>query len=125
MSSPVILITAMPLECYWAYLPEGNRPSLESLRELARDRKLIGTYKQGREWWINLLAHGQMGLESGPKAEVEDRPEVIANEEIEIEESTGKAEEGNRRRVPKREHVVRSNPKGRRIDPDGRVRIRR
>lgn len=64
---PVTILTALPLRTYADYLQTiapGSVVDYAELEKLAKEGKLDGAYKQGRRWWINLLAHAQLGIES-------------------------------------------------------------
>jgi len=58
----VQFIPAMPLRSFHACLPTEGRIEYNTLEQLAREGKLAGAYKKGRTWWINLLAHTQLGM---------------------------------------------------------------
>ncbi len=94
----------MPLRSYHACLPLEGRIEYETLEQLAREGKLAGTYKQGRNWWINLLAHMQLGLET------------TRNDQDEIEEDGCEApekREGQRQHRDPRAKVLREDTKQR------------
>lgn len=113
--TPSVFLPAMPLRSYWASLPKEDRIKYETLEELARDGKLLGAYKQGRTWFINLLAHAQMGIESESRGKIEE-----AEDETETPTS-----QGDGHGDPPGEHVVRPPKKRRPRRSDGGVRHRR
>lgn len=115
---PVVLLPAMPLKAYWHLLPEGDRDAWPDFQRKAAAGTIAHCYKQGRDWWINLLAHAQHGLNS-PDAPGTQGGEPTANGNTEESDGTpSQAREGHRERDPARKPVVRKGARGR-TGPDG------
>jgi len=92
----ILMVPAMPLRTYAGWLQQvapEEAPKYEHLERLAQEGKLAGAYKQGREWWINLLRHGQLGEEIDTHATQET--------EAAPKEGRGLTEEKRQRLVPR------------------------
>lgn len=108
--SPMTFLPVMPLKSFHASLPKEGRIDYDTLEQLAREGKLAGTYKQGRNWWLNLLAHMGFGMTTNNN-----------DEDHNEEKETAQAREGLGKCDPEGKALLRENPRKRRGRPPKRT----